>query len=143
MAPYFPPPDLHDALQKHCEKVKRRRLTVLFRRGQAPFGMFLVIAGAVRLDFGVDVSNALNNIYGPGALVGLPATITGRNYSMTATVTDDAELGFLSCQTVKSLLREQPEICQQLLKVLSAKIANTDRVILRKRGVPETELGVA
>jgi len=99
--------------------------------------------GAVRPDFGVDVSNALNNIYGPGALVGLPATITGRNYSMTATVTDDAELGFLSCQTVKSLLREQPEICQQLLKVLSAKIADTDRVVLRKRGVPETELGVA
>jgi CRP-like cAMP-binding protein len=143
MAPYFPPPDLHEALQKRCEKLKRTRLTVLFRRGQAPFGMFLVITGAVRLDFGVDVSNALNSIYGPGALVGLPATITGRNYSMTATVTDDAELGFLSCKTVKSLLREQPEICQQLLRILSAKIADTDRVMLRKRGVPETELGVA
>lgn len=143
MAPYFPPPDLHEALQKRCEKVKRTRLTVLFRRGQAPFGMFLVITGAIRLDFGVDVPNALNNIYGPGALVGLPATITGRNYSMTATVTDDAELGFLSCKTVKSLLGEQPEICEQLLKILSAKIADADRVMLHKRGVPETELGAA
>jgi CRP-like cAMP-binding protein len=67
--------------------------TVLFRRGEAAFGMFLVLEGKVSLDFGVDGSNPLNRAYGPGALVGLPATLTGHNYSMTATVTEDAESG--------------------------------------------------
>jgi hypothetical protein len=33
-----------------------------------------------------------------GALVGLPATPTGRNHSMTAIVTDDAVLEFISGQ---------------------------------------------
>jgi CRP-like cAMP-binding protein len=54
--------------------------------------MFVVFSGKVSLDFGVDSS--LVRTYGIGALVGLPATITRRNYSMTATVTEDAELGF-------------------------------------------------
>jgi hypothetical protein len=42
--------------------------------------MFLVLRGRVSLDFGVDDSSPLNKTYGPGALIGLPATLTGRTY---------------------------------------------------------------
>jgi len=82
----------------------------------------------------------------PGALVGLPATLTKRDYSMTANVTEDAELGFLANQALESLLRKQPELCQQLLTILSAKVAHTEQVtkaMLRKEKRPRLESGVA
>jgi hypothetical protein len=43
--------------------------------------MFLIFSGTVSLDFGVDSSAGLANTYAPRALVGLPATLTGRDYN--------------------------------------------------------------
>lgn len=146
MAPYSAHPDLQAALQACCEKFNEPKQTVLFRRGEAAFGMFLVLEGKVSLDFGVDSSNPLNRAYGPGALVGLPATLTGHNYSMTATVTEDAEVGFISIKALQNLLRTRPEFCQQLLAILSARIAETDQIrnaILAKDSPREQEVGLA
>jgi CRP/FNR family transcriptional regulator, cyclic AMP receptor protein len=146
MPRYTAPADLHAALEQRCKRVRKPRSTVLFRRGERAFGMFLILRGAVSLDFGVDCSVGLANTYGPGALVGLPATLTGRGYSMTATVTDDAELGFLTAHAVESLLREQPELCQQLLTILSAKIAHTEQLtkaLAHNEKLPRLESGVA
>ena len=128
MACYIAQPDLYAALERRCETVRKRRSTVLFRRGEKAFGMFLVMKGTVRLDFGVDASTALGNICGPGALVGVPATLSRTNYSMTATVTEDAQLGFLTPQAVAALLREQPGLRQHFLTILSAKVAHTEQV---------------
>ena|ERR1700758_4977178 len=80
MPRYTAPPDLHAALEQRCKRVRKPRSTVLFRRGERAFGMFLILRGAISLDFGVDCSVGLANTYGPGALVGLPATLTGRGY---------------------------------------------------------------
>ena len=122
MPRYTAPPDLHAALEQRCERVRKPRSTVLFRRGERAFGMFLILRGAVSLDFGVDCSVGLANTYGPGALVGLPATLTGRGYSMTATVTKDAELGLIKTPVLLSLLRKRPELCQQLLEILGDRV---------------------
>jgi CRP-like cAMP-binding protein len=143
---YTAPPDLYDALEQRCEKVRKAKPTVLFRRGEQAFGMFLILRGTVGLDFGVDSSSGLASTYGPGTLVGLPATLTKRNYSMTATVTGDAELGFLTTQVLESLLREHPEFCRELLEILGAKLTHTEQVtkaLLRKEKLPKLESGVA
>jgi CRP-like cAMP-binding protein len=101
--------------------------------------MFLILSGMVALDFGVDGSSSLSNAYGPGALVGLPATLTGRTYSMTATVTDDAEQGFISIssQDLRDLLKECPQLCRQLLDILSAKLSHTYET---QKGHPEPDI---
>jgi len=146
MACYIAHSDLYAALEQRCERVRKPRSTVLFRRGEKAFGMFLVLRGAVCLDFGVDVSTALASACGPGALVGLPAALTRTNYSMTATVTDDAELGFLTPQALVSVLRQQPELRRQLLTILSAKVAYSEQVtkaLVRKEKLPGLELGLA
>jgi len=76
---YNATPDLHAALAQRCETVRKPRSTVLFRRGEKAFGMFLILTGTVRLDFGVDGAAGLASTNGPGALVGLPATLTKRD----------------------------------------------------------------
>ena len=146
MVRYTAPPDLHAELEQRCERVRKTRSTVLFQRGEQAVGMFLILQGSVTLDLGVDGSGALAGTYGPGALVGLPATVTRSKYSMTATVTDDAELGFVSTQALESLLRNHPEFCQQLLTILSARTAHMEQVtkaLLRKEKLPPLESGLA
>ena len=92
MADYAQPTDLRAVLERDCERLRKAKETVLFRRGENAFGLFIVLCGAVKLDLGVD--SKFTRSYGRGALLGLPATLTRRPYSMTATVTQDAELGF-------------------------------------------------
>lgn len=145
MTQHVVPKDLLTALQSCCRTVQKLKHTVLFHRGEASYGMFLVLSGSVSLDFGVDARSPLNSSCGPGALVGLPATITGHSYSMTATVTQDAELGFLTARELKALLHERPELCAELLAILAAKLAYTDQVkkaVLTKVDKADVDHGV-
>jgi len=110
-------------LEQHSEKVFKPKSTVLFRRGDKACGMFVVFSGRVRLDLGVDA--LLARSYGAGALVGLPSTITRQDYSMTATVTEDAELGFVSPDGLEVLLREHTDLYHPLLVMLGEKVAES------------------
>jgi len=91
------------------------------------FGLFVVLSGRVSLDFGVDSGFARS--YGPpGALVGLPATLTKRNYSMTATVVEDSVLGFWSTQALQKLLHEHPDYCRELVGILGERMAENQKI---------------
>ena len=114
---------LRCVLEQKAERVRKPKSAVLFRRGDNAFGMFIVLSGKVGLDLGVD--SLLARSYGVGELVGLPSTVTRQSYSMTATVTEDAELGFLSPDRLEALLREDPELYQPLLVILGEKVAES------------------
>lgn len=65
---------------------------------------------------------------------------------MTATVSDDAQLGFLNSEALVSLLREKPKVRQQLVSVLSTKVTHGEQIakaLLRDEKVPNLELGPA
>src|SRR5260370_22731974 len=121
MAGDIPSANLQTTLEQRCEKVRKPRFSVLFRQGDRTSGMFVVLSGKVSLGFGVN--SDFDRSYGPGALLGLPSTLTQRNYCMTATVTEDAELGFWSPEALDSLLHNRPDLCQQLLVILGEKMA--------------------
>ena len=130
-------PDLQTALRFHGETIHTAKSAVLFRRGQKAEGMFVIVRGKVSLDFGVDSAFAL--VYGPGALVGLPATLTRRNYAMNATVTEDAELVFWSVRDLDSLLQKRPDFCRQLLEILGERMAENQKMmkaLLSKEQLP-------
>jgi len=132
---------LQYTLEQRCEKIRKPKFTVLFRRGDKASGVFVVLSGRVSLDLGVD--SFLAGSYGAGALVGLPSTLTRQSYSMTATVTEDAELGFLSPDGLETLLRNNPDLCLPLLVILGEKIAETleaQRVLLSKGQEPDDAL---
>ena len=138
MASCTAPTNLSTFLEQNCERMHKPRSAVLFQRGEKAFGMFLVFSGRVRLNAGID--EALARCYGPGALIGLPATLSKRTYSMTATVMEDAELGFLPPPVLDSLIRDNPDLCQELVTILSERmvqIQQLQRELLHKeREVP-------
>jgi CRP-like cAMP-binding protein len=128
--------NLQTILEQRCERVRKPRFTVLFRHGDRTSGMFVVLSGEVSLGFGDN--SAFDRSYGPGALVGLPSTLTRHNYCMTATVTEDAELGFWSPEALDSLLHNHPDLCRQLLVILGEKMAENyafEEASLRKSKV--------
>lgn len=127
MAAYPNPVNLQLALEQRGEKTCKPKGSVLFRRGEKATGLFVVLSGRVSLDLGVDT--ALARSYGPGALLGLPATLTRSNHSMTATVTEDAELGFWTADALDLLLRKRPDLCRQLLAILGERMAESQQVL--------------
>jgi CRP-like cAMP-binding protein len=98
-------------LEQNSGTVHKPKSAVLFRRGDKASGV--VLSGRLTLDLGAD--SLLTRSYGAGALIGLPSTVTRQNYSMTATVTEDAELGFLSPDGLENLLRKNPDLCLPLV----------------------------
>jgi CRP-like cAMP-binding protein len=126
MAQRTVPSNLQTALEERCQRVFKPRSTVLFRRGEKAYGMFLVLTGNITLDFGVDAAHG--RCYGPGALVGLPASLTKGAYSMTATVTENAVLGFLPLEAIEHLLRDHPHVCQELLSILGERVQEIQRL---------------
>ena len=126
--------DLLGVLEACSQRMFQPKSTVLFRRGEKASGMFAVLGGRVSLDFGVDSRSA--QFYGPGALVGLPATLTRSNYSMTATVAEDATLGYLPREVLEPLLRNNPSLTQELLVILGEKTLEMKRM---KQGLLESD----
>ena len=126
MAGYSGRTTLEITLEKQGQRIHKPKSAVLFHRGERGRGMFVVLKGKVSPDVGVD--SVLARSYGPGALVGLPATLTRQNYSMTATVTEDAELGFWSFQALDSLLRQNPDFCQELLAILGERMEENRKI---------------
>ena len=144
MALYYSPLTLQNTLEQKGDRLLKRKGEVLFRRGEQAFLMFVVLSGKVSLDFGVD--SPLSRCYGPGALVGLPATLTRRSYRMNATVIEDAELSVWSFTTLDSLLRKRPEFCQQMLTILGEKMAESQamaKTLAYKEGQPSQAFYVA
>ncbi len=68
------PFDLKQALEDGSDRIHRKKSVVLFRRGERAAGMFVILRGKVTLDYGAD--SACSRCCGPGALVGLPSTLT-------------------------------------------------------------------
>lgn len=130
--------NLQTILEQRCERVRKPRFNVLFQLGDRASGMFVVLSGKVSLGFGDN--SAFDRSYGPGALVGLPSTLTRRNYCMTATVTEDAELGFWSPEALDLLLRNRPDLCRQLLVILGEKMA--ENCELQEASLRESKVNV-
>ena len=118
--------DLFTFLENASEKLFVPKAAILFRCGDKSFGTFLVVSGEIGVDYEEGILARRN--YGPGALIGLPATLTKGNYSMTATVIESGEFGFLSSAALDSLIRGNPALSQQLLALLIEKALEMDRL---------------
>src|ERR1035438_8903594 len=90
------PVSLEIALEQRCEKTHKPKGSVLFRRGEKATGIYVVLSGKVSLDLGFDTAFARS--YGSGALLGLPATLTKRDYRSEEHTSELQSLRHLVCR---------------------------------------------
>lgn len=125
---------LRDQLLALSTAVSRPKGTVLFRRGDACSGVFLICSGKVRLALDVADSAFRPRILGSGCVIGLPAAISGSTYSLTAEVIEQAELACVLQKALTSCLRENPVLCFEVMSILSNEISET-RSALKHSGL--------
>jgi CRP-like cAMP-binding protein len=61
---------------------------------------------------------------GSGSVLGLPATLSGEKYSLTAEVTADSRFAFVPRQAVLNLLSRNSDLSLQVMHLLSGEISS-------------------
>jgi CRP/FNR family transcriptional regulator, cyclic AMP receptor protein len=100
----------------------------LFVEGQAARGVFILCAGRVKLSTtSVDGRTLIVRISEPGEVLGLPGTVTGRPYELTADVIESTQANFISRTEFLNFLSEHGEVAlrvaQQLGEAYHAAVA--------------------
>jgi CRP/FNR family transcriptional regulator, cyclic AMP receptor protein len=92
----------------------------LFVEGQPSRGVFILCAGHVKLSTSSsDGKTLILRISEPGDLLGLPATISGRPYEVTADVIEPTQANFISRTDFLNFLREFGDAALRVAQELS------------------------
>lgn len=92
----------------------------LFVEGQPSRGVFILCAGHVKLSTSSsDGKTLILRISEPGDLLGLPATISGRPYEVTADVVEPTQANFISRTDFLDFLRQHGEAAVRVAQELS------------------------
>src|SRR5208282_1840640 len=100
----------------------------LFVEGQAARGVFILCTGRVKLSTSsIDGKTLIVRISDPGEVLGLPATVTGKPYELTADVLEPTQANFISRTDFLAFLRDYGEaalrVAQQLGETYHAAVA--------------------
>ena len=115
-------PELNKELRSASRAVKRKQGALLFRAGARGRGAFLVRRGRIKLTLGGSPGLYPPRTLGPGSVVGLPATVSGEPYSLTAQAVQDCELDFIPRKELLALIKRNTTVAFQLLQMLSEEI---------------------
>lgn len=100
----------------------------LFLEGQGPRGVFIVCSGRVKLSTSsADGRTLILRIADAGEVLGLPASVTGKPYELTAEVIEPTQANFIPRQDFLSFLRDHGEaalrVAQQLGETYHSAVA--------------------
>ena len=123
-------------LQAVATPVLKDKGAILFRSGQFCRGAFLIRSGQVKLCLEPTSSLYPARTVGPGFVLGLPASVSGEPYSLTAQAKSKCLLGFISRRKLLNFLHRNPETGLEVLRLLSEEIFQIRKVA--RRGVRGT-----
>jgi len=91
----------------------------LFVEGQAGRGVFILCAGRVKLfTSSIDGKTLIARLSEPGEVLGLPSTVTGTPYELTAEVVEPTQANFISAHDFLNFLRENGEVALRVAQQL-------------------------
>ncbi|HEX4634147.1 MAG TPA: Crp/Fnr family transcriptional regulator [Gemmatimonadales bacterium] len=95
---------------------------VLWRRGDEPRGLFIVIEGAVRVVRGAGGRQCVLHREGPGGTLGEVPLFGGGTYPATVIAEEPTECLVLSRAAIEAAVEEDPRLASLLLGRLSARV---------------------
>ena len=114
---------------------------VLFVEGQEPRGIFVLCTGRVKLSMSAaDGKTFIPRIAGPGEVLGFSATVSGRQYDLTAETLEPSQITFVKREDFIRLLREHNDVCFRVAQKLSDKY-NAACQDIRTLGLSPTAAG--
>jgi CRP/FNR family transcriptional regulator, cyclic AMP receptor protein len=122
------PPAAMQALAAITSAASYPKGATLFLEGQSARGVFILCNGKAKLSTSsADGKTLIMRISETGEVLGLPATVTGKSYELTAEVIEAAQANFISREDFLLFLREHGEaalrVAQQLGETYHSAIA--------------------
>jgi len=122
------PPAAVQALSAVTSPAAYPKTAILFVEGQSPRGVFILCGGRVKLSTSsANGQSLIVRIADPGEVLGLPATVTGKPYELTAEVIEPAQANFIARDDFLAFLRQHGEaalrVAQQLGETYHCAIA--------------------
>ena len=127
-------PDLLSVIRKHAFPVDCRADTQLFHQGEDPTGLHILLGGEATMILEDPQRLRVATVpLAPGALLGLPALISDRPYSMSAVAKSGAQVGFVTRNTFSALMLSEPLLALMILRVLAAEVHSARSAITERR----------
>lgn len=136
-------PTVQSALLAKAVLRKEPKGAVLFRRGEPSLGVFLVRRGSISLRLESSEGEAiLDRTVRRDAIVGLPATLSGGRYSLTALTLEESDLAFVERDALLALVGSNPGIGFEILHALGEEVVEMREVLASIPGttIPEPRL---
>jgi CRP/FNR family transcriptional regulator len=93
---------------------------ILFHEGRLPKGIYVLCEGRAKLSVCSEAGKRLMlRVAGPGEVLGLSATMSGKPYEITAEILDNAQIAFVRRKDLLKFLRDYREACMQVVHLLS------------------------
>ena len=112
---------LRDALMALGERIDMAPGQVLFRQGEDVRGVFILLQGKVRLSL-ADRGIFYQRWVSTGGVLGLPATMCLKPYSLSAEAEEPLSAVFIAHTTVKEFLRTRPDLCFEVVEILAREV---------------------
>jgi CRP-like cAMP-binding protein len=93
---------------------------VLFKEEAESDGVFLVCKGEVLM--GVRDLPELDRVLSAGSLLGLPATFSGRPYSLTAVSKVESDVVHVPRADFLQLMQDRPDLCREATYILGREV---------------------
>jgi CRP-like cAMP-binding protein len=96
---------------------------VLFRRDEPAFGIFLIRKGSLSLRLESTEGRAiLDRTVTRDSIVGLPGTLSGGRYSLTAVTLEESELALVDRLALIEIIKGDPSIGLELTRALGEEV---------------------
>ena len=141
-------PELIRALWQYAIPLDCSEGRKLFRQGDAPSGLFVLNSGDATMFLETDGGAQVARVpMPPGSILGLPALVSDRPYSMSAVAKKGATVGFVNRNDFSALMLTEPLLALMVVRVLAAEVRDTRaaisafphrrRALKRKRLMPK------
>ena len=108
--------------------------SVIYAQGKRPKGIFLVLAGRIRMSaIALQDKTAVLKIAGPGEVLNLANCVAGEPHLTTAEATELSLIAFLSREELTAAMQKYPALCRVIAEDLAAKCMERGREILSLR----------
>lgn len=124
--PFEAPADVREALLEIGEIVTAGPGTILFEQGKMTDGVFLLLEGRIALSSGEDPVR-ITRVAEKGSLLGLPATVGNKPYSLTAEAVTSVRTCHVPVATFRKLLATDTALGLTVVTMLAEEIS-----VLRK-----------
>jgi len=123
---------LIQALGKQAAPISCDHDLVLFRQGDAPLGLYILLNGKATLTMDSPTGDPILSVQAAAnSLLGLPGLIGNQPYTLTAVAHPGAQLRFVSRDEFTALMESQPLLSLKVLQVLAAELLTARHALLQ------------